>query len=74
MIPVGTKLSKVNSAAVDRNQSVWLVVLGADGRHWELLPVALRLMHKLLKKQGVAKKLLVTENCAPTPRRSGVCA
>jgi len=61
VIPVGTKLSKVNSAAVDRNQSVWLVVLGADGRHWELLPVALRLMHKLLKKQGVAKKLLVTE-------------
>ena len=33
---------------------------------------ALRLMHKLLKKQGFAPKLLVIDSCAPTPRRFGV--
>jgi putative transposase len=32
---------------------------------------ALRLMRKLLKKQGFAPKLLVTDSCAPMPRRSG---
>jgi hypothetical protein len=34
---------------------------------------ALRLMRKLLKKQGLAPKLLVTTSCALTPPRSGVC-
>jgi transposase-like protein len=34
---------------------------------------ALRLMRKLLKKQGFAPKLQVTASCAPTPARTGVC-
>ena len=34
---------------------------------------ALRLMRKLLMKQGFTPKSLVTDNCAPTHRRSGVC-
>ena len=33
---------------------------------------ALRLMRKLLKKQGFVPKLLVSTSCAPTPPRSGV--
>src|SRR6201995_2312870 len=32
---------------------------------------ALRLMRKLLKKQGFTPKLLVTDSCAHTARRSG---
>jgi transposase-like protein len=34
---------------------------------------ALRVMRKLLKKQGFASKLLVTDKLRPTPARSGVC-
>ena len=34
---------------------------------------ALRLMRKLLKKQGFAPKLLVTTSRALTPAHSGVC-
>jgi putative transposase len=34
---------------------------------------ALRLMRKLLKKQGFVPKLLVTDSCAPTARHSGSC-
>ena len=35
---------------------------------------ALRLIRKLLKKQGFAPQMLVTISCAPTPRRSVVYA
>jgi putative transposase len=34
---------------------------------------ALRLMHKLLKKQGFAPNCWSPTSCAPTPRRSGIC-
>jgi transposase-like protein len=35
---------------------------------------ALRLMRKLLKKQGFVPRLLSPTSCAPTPRRSDICA
>ena len=43
-----------------------LVQRRRDGR------AALRLMRKLLKKQGFVPKLLAPTSCAPTPPRSGV--
>ena len=41
-------------------------------QRWRDSRAALRMLGKLLKKQGFAPKLLVTTSCAPTPRRSGV--